>query len=123
VVDRTGEQIGNYRLVKLIGSGGFADVYLGQQIYLDSPAAIKLLHASLAQEEWESFRAEARTLVNLVHPHIIRLLDFGREGNTPFLVMDYAPKGTLRQRIPRGECLPLATVAIASFELQTASSL
>jgi serine/threonine protein kinase len=121
VVDRTGEQIGNYRLVKLIGSGGFADVYLGQQIYLDSPAAIKLLHASLAQEEWESFRAEARTLVNLVHPHIIRLLDFGREGNTPFLVMDYAPKGTLRKRIQRGERLPLATVV--DYTNQAASAL
>lgn len=121
MVDRVGEQIGNYRLVKLIGSGGFADVYLGLHIYLDSPAAIKLLHASLAQDEWESFRAEARTLVNLVHPHIIRLLDFGREGNTPFLVMDFAPKGTLRQRIHRGERLPLAT--IVDYTNQAASAL
>ncbi len=40
MVDCTGEQIGNYRMVQLLGSGGFADVYLGQQVYLDSPAAI-----------------------------------------------------------------------------------
>src|SRR6266581_2012018 len=108
--DRVGQQVGNYRLVQHLGSGGFADVYLGRQIYLDSPAAIKLLHTHLAQDDIEGFREEARTLVRLIHPHIVRLLDFGLEGTTPFLVMDYAPNGTLRQRHQRGERLPLATV-------------
>src|SRR6266576_1422334 len=75
--DRVGQQVGNYRLVQHLGSGGFADVYLGRQIYLDSPAAIKLLHTHLAQDDIEGFREEARTLVRLIHPHIVRLLDFG----------------------------------------------
>ncbi|MFL5626402.1 MAG: serine/threonine protein kinase [Ktedonobacteraceae bacterium] len=119
--DRLGQQIGNYRLEKLLGSGGFADVYLGRQVYLDSPAAIKLLRTNLTQAEVEGFRQEARTLVHLIHPHIVRILDFGLDGNTPFLVMDYAPNGTLRQHHPRGEMLPLATVV--EYVQQIASAL
>lgn len=96
--DRVGQQVGNYRLVQLLGSGGFADVYLGKQVFLDSPAAIKLLRTNLAQGDIEAFRSEARTLVRLIHPNIIRILDFGLEGSTPFLVMDYAANGNMRQR-------------------------
>jgi serine/threonine protein kinase len=110
MADRVGQQLGNYRLMRLLGQGGFAEVYLGEQVYLNSQAAIKILYTHLAQEDAARFLSEARTLVHLVHPHIVRLLDFGVEGTTPFLVMDYAPGGTLRQRHPRGERLPLATI-------------
>jgi serine/threonine protein kinase len=110
MADRVGQQLGNYRLMRLLGQGGFAEVYLGEQVYLNSQAAIKILYTHLAQEDAARFLSEARTLVHLVHPHIVRLLDFGVEGTTPFLVMDYAPGGTLRQRHPRGERLLLATI-------------
>src|SRR5439155_23219890 len=53
---------------------------------------------------------EARTLAHLRHPHSVQVLDFGLEGMTAFLVMDYAPNGTLRQRHPTGTLLPLDTV-------------
>ena len=105
-----GQQFGNYRLVRLLGRGGFAEVYLGEQIYLRSQAAIKVLTAPLAPEGAYGFLNEARTLVRLAHPHIIRLLDYGIKEHTPFLVMDYAPGGTLRERHPRGQQLPLSTV-------------
>ena len=47
MADRVGEQLGNYRLVRLLGQGGFAEVYLGEHIHLSTPAAIKVLHARL----------------------------------------------------------------------------
>ena len=47
MVDYTGEKLGNYRLMKLLGRGGFADVYLGEHIYLQTVAAIKVLRMQL----------------------------------------------------------------------------
>lgn len=97
-----GKQLGNYRLIRLLGQGGFADVYLGEHIYLKTPAAIKLLQTRLAKDDLEGFLNEARSIAGLVHPNIVRVLEFGVEGAIPFLVMDYAPNGTLRQRHPKG---------------------
>lgn len=110
MADRIGQQLGNYRIISPIGHGGFADVYLGEHIYLQTKVAIKLLQMRLAEEDMEGFLNEARTIAHLVHPHIIRVMDFGIEDRTPFLVMDYAPKGTLRQRHSKGTRLPLDTV-------------
>lgn len=108
--DRTGQTLGHYRIIAPIGRGGFADVYLGEHVFLKTQAAIKVLHAQLAPDVIEQFQAEARTIAHLVHPHIVRVHDFGMENSTPFLVMDYAPNGTLRQRHARGLSLPLALV-------------
>ncbi len=110
MLDRTGQTPGQYRIIASIGRGGFADVYLGEHVFLKTQAAIKVLHTQLASDMIEQFQAEARTIAHLVHPHIVRVHDFGIENATPFLVMDYAPNGTLRQRHPRGIALPLALI-------------
>lgn len=111
MADRAGQQLGNYRLIRLIGKGGFAEVYLGEHVFLNTPVAVKVLHTQLSREDMEKFLKEARTIARLVHPHIVRVTDFGVEGETPFLVMDYAPNGTLHQRHPPGSVLQPATVA------------
>jgi len=110
--DLTRQQFGNYRLIRLLGQGGFADTYLGEQIYLRTYAAMKIVQTQLAQDDQGTFFREAQTIAYLRHPNIVRLLDFGVESsrNIPYLVMDYAPNGTLRQRHSRGEVLPVSRV-------------
>jgi FtsH-binding integral membrane protein len=114
VVNRVqaGQQLGNYRLLQQLGTGGFAEVYLGEHRYLKRQVAIKVLQVSLAGDDKESerFRQEAQTMAALKHPHIIGCLDFGIEHNIPYIVMDYAPGGTLRDLHPEGDQVPLDTV-------------
>jgi WD40 repeat protein len=112
VSDRVGQLLGNYRLVRLLGQGGFAQVYLGEHVRLGTQAAIKVLSTQLAASDVRLFLEEARTIARLEHPHIVRILDFDIEQGTPFFVMSYAPNGTLRQRYPRGERLPPERIRI-----------
>lgn len=116
-----GRQLGKYRLQRLLGVGGFADVYLGEHLHLGTLAAIKILRTKLTNDEVDVFHQEARSIARLSHPHIIRVFDFDVANMTPFLVMDYAPGGTLRQRHPKGTQVPLAS--IISYVKQVADAL
>ncbi len=107
MADRVGQQVGHYHLQALLGEGGYAQVYLGEHRYLKTQAAIKMLSQRLDLPAQEAFLEEAQTIARLIHPHIVRVLDFGIDQGTPFLVMDYAPHGSLRQRYPLGLPLPL----------------
>lgn len=109
-------QLGNYRLLRLI-----AEVYLGEHIHLGTLAAIKVLHTRLDSNDLEQFRKEARIVARLRHPHIVSIHDFDVKDGTPFLVMDYAPNGTLRQRHPRG--VAIAPAVILPYLIQVANAL
>jgi len=122
MVDRVGQRLGKYRLIRLLGRGGFAEVYLGEHLRLSTQAAVKVLYTRLANHtEVECFEKEAHTIAHLSHPHIVRVFDFDVQDDTPFLVMDYATGGTLRQRHPKGSILPLP--AIISYVKQVADAL
>src|SRR5215472_635192 len=110
MVDRVGQQLGNYQLVSLLGQGGYAEVYLGQHLRLSLQAAIKVLHAHLTGSEAEHFQQEAETIAALVHPGIVRVFDYDVQDGVPFLVIDYAPGGTLRRRYPKGNLVPLPVI-------------
>jgi serine/threonine protein kinase len=121
MADRIGQHLGNYRLTRLLGQGGFAEVYLGEHVFLGTTSAIKVLHTQVAPEDMAQFQQEARILASLKHPHIVNILDFGIEERTPYLMMSYAPHGTLRTRHPKGTILSVATVV--SYVKQVAQAL
>lgn len=108
--DRVGQQLGNYRLLRPLGQGGFADVYLGEHVYLNTQAAIKVLQMRLTEEDKHSFLHEAQTIARLRHPSIVRVLEYDVVEGIPFLVMDFAPNGTLRQYHPKSTVLRPATI-------------
>lgn len=116
-----GQQLGNYRVLRLLGRGGYAEVYLGEHVYLKSYAALKVLHTMLTDEESASFMQEARMLTHLSHQHIVYILDFAVDSGTPYLVLEYAAGGSLRSRHPQGSRLPPGI--IISYVLQVASAL
>jgi serine/threonine protein kinase len=117
---RVGQQLGNYSLLRLLGRGGFADVYLGQHIHLKRHAAIKIMRAQLAEQDSEQFMREAHILASLSHPNIVRILDFAIQDNTPFLVMEYAPGGTLRTLHPKSTPVPLDTLLPSVMQVAAA---
>ncbi len=121
MTDRTGQLFGKYRLLRLLGRGGFAEVYLGQHIHIGKQAAIKLLHSHLSDEDSRHFQREAQIIASLEHPHIMYILDFDVQQGVPFLIMDYHAKGSLRQRYPRGTRVPLP--AVVTYVEQLASAL
>ena len=119
--DRIGQQLANYRLISILGQGGFADVYLGEHIYLNTLAAIKVLQMRLTDEDKQSFLEEARTIAHLKHPSVVRILEYDVVDGIPFLVMEYAPNGTLRQCHPKGTVIPPAN--IVTYVRQVAAAL
>ena len=121
MADLRDQQLGNYRLIRLLGQGGFADVYLGEHVLLGTQAALKVHHTRVEGADLERFEQEARTIARLNHPHIVRVLDYGVQDGVAYLVMNYASQGTLRQRHPEGTMVALATVV--EYVRQIASAL
>jgi outer membrane protein assembly factor BamB/serine/threonine protein kinase len=115
--------IGEYRLVQKLGRGGFGTVYLAEHIHERARVAIKILHVPLVKpEDFRGFIKEAGTMTLLRHPHIIPLLYFNLSGEGfPFMVMEYASQGTLRDRHPTGSQVRLAS--IVEYVEQIASAL
>ena len=75
MIEYVGQKLGNYRLIKLLGRGGFADVYLGEHIYLQTPAAIKVLQMRLTDEASGGVRTRTQRALQgrlfLPQPHLL----------------------------------------------------
>ena len=96
-------------------------MYLGEHRYLKQQVAVKVLTIPLNQKEATKFLQEAQTMAALKHPHIVGCSDFDVEQGIPFLVMNYIPGGTLRNRYPDGSVLPLTDVV--NYVVQVAEAL
>ena len=90
-------EIPGYTLVKQVGKGGMALVYLAKQHNMDRLVAIKILHPTIEAEQLyaERFLQEARTVATLNHPHIIPVYDVGQIERYYYIVMEYLPGCTL----------------------------
>src|SRR3990170_7930923 len=99
--DLSGRQIGNYQLTARIGQGGMAVVYQGRHLVSGETVAVKVLSSQAADEASfaRRFRREARVLMELKHPHIVPVTDFGEVDGIAYLVMPYLRVGSLAQRL------------------------
>ncbi|NNJ27796.1 Serine/threonine-protein kinase PknD [Planctomycetes bacterium LzC2] len=111
-LQRTAQQareVGSYRLVERIGSGGMGEVYLAEHRLLRRPCAVKLIRPQLADDDraLARFDTEVRAAARLTHPNTIEVYDFGiSEDGLFYCVMEYLPGLTLHQLVQRAGPLP-----------------
>jgi serine/threonine-protein kinase len=110
---------GRYRLESKLGSGGMSTVYLAVDETLGRHVAIKVLHGEISDDEdqLERFRREARAVAQLSHPNLVGVIDAGEEGGRPFIVFEYVPGQTLKQRIAGEGRLPLDEATAYAIEI------
>ena len=92
-----------YKIIKKIGVGGFAEVYLGEHTQLGRQVAIKILRHGFAGEDEmiERFRRESKSAAKLSHPNIIDIYDVGENDGTYYFVMKYVEGETLGKKMQR----------------------
>ncbi|MDP9455808.1 MAG: Stk1 family PASTA domain-containing Ser/Thr kinase [Actinomycetota bacterium] len=106
-----------YALVRALGSGGMAKVYLAHDEVLGRDVALKMLRGAYAEDEEfvERFKREAQAAARLSHPNIVAVYDRGRsEDGSYYIAMEYVPGGTLKDRIVRdGALAPGVSAGVA----------
>jgi serine/threonine protein kinase len=106
-------KIGRYEILREIGHGGMAAVYLARDLNFQREVAVKVMRHDAVGDPalFERFLREARTIASLEHPAIVPVYDFGEEDGRPFLVMRYLSGGSLAERIRQQGPFPIAEAA------------
>ncbi|MGO8947653.1 MAG: serine/threonine-protein kinase [Ktedonobacterales bacterium] len=115
-------QLGSYELIRRLGEGGMARVYLARDVRLGREVALKVLEPQLAERPGfrERFLREARVAASLDHPHIVPLYDFGESDSLLYLVMPYVSGGSLQDVLKRA---PLPIGEAVAYGSQIADAL
>ncbi|MDX6642842.1 MAG: eukaryotic-like serine/threonine-protein kinase [Solirubrobacteraceae bacterium] len=113
---------GRYRLDAKLGAGGMSTVYRAFDMTLEREVAIKLMHREIASDsaQIERFRREARSVAQLSHPHIVTVIDAGDDEGRPYIVFEFVPGETLKQRIRRLGRLPVPEAVAYAIEIARA---
>ena len=110
---------GRYRLEEAIGTGSSAHVYAAVDVVLDRVVAVKVLHPALALDHGfqRRFRAEARSVAALSHPHVVQVHDWGVERDGPYLVLEHLGGGSLADLLDDGQRLSVPMAARIGAEV------
>ena len=111
-----------YRVLKRLGAGGMAHVYLARHVIIERLCAIKVLRQDLALNpaNRERFLREARAVNRINHPNIVEITDYGEVEGLAYLVMEYVEGDSMLGHLQRG---PLAWPRVAHLAAQVASAL
>ena len=109
--DHTGQSFGRYHLVEKLGEGGMAVVYKAFDTRLECDVAVKVIRLdNLPQNSIENtlkrFEREAKAVARLTHANIVKVTDYGHFEETPYLVMEYLPSGTLKDYLHKNGQIP-----------------
>jgi serine/threonine protein kinase len=104
MIDLSGKTIDRYQIIESIGQGGMASVYRAYDTRLSREVAIKFIRTDLfgpavLEELLKRFEREAKALAQFDHPHIIHVYDYGEYDDSPYLVMQFLPGGTLDSKM------------------------
>src|SRR5579862_1842318 len=114
ITDSIGRVLGGrYRLLSALGTGASAHVFLAEDVSLQRNVAVKVLQPTLVRDEafLKRFRAEARSVASLNHPHVLRVFDWGEDADGPYLVLEYLGGGSLRDLLDHNVHLTPAQAA------------
>ena len=111
-----------YQILKTIGEGGMANVYLAHDVILDREVAVKVLRGDLANDEKfvRRFQREAISASSLSHPNIVEMYDVGEDDGNYYIVMEYVEGKTLKSLIKKRGALTLPEVIDIMLQLTSA---
>jgi serine/threonine protein kinase len=116
---------GRYRLLEQLGEGGMGSVWKAEHLLLHSHVAVKIIDPDIAHLEFNlaRFLREAKTLATLRSPHVVQVLDFGSDADTPYLVMELLQGQTLGRRLSEQGRLTLGETSRVLYDVCAAMSL